>query len=316
MASVSPGAGRELPTWCGFGEAPSGDRVRAELDNVLASAAFRSSPALRRFLRYTVEHSIQGEGDRLKEYRLGLEVFGRGSSYDPQKDPIVRLEARRLRAKLREYYEDEGIHDPVRIAVPKGGYAATFSANGHTDNPVSFSAAQSTGRREPRRFRLGTVQLAAGICIVLGVLIAWSAVHNFRPNETNHTMSLAVLPLQNLSEDPAQDVLADEITEALTDHLSQLPGLQVTARNTVLHYKGANADPQKIGQELHANAVLSGRLLEHGNTLIIQTELIDIATGALLWDTQYNRNLTQVQTLQEDISRDVGRHLRLHLKIN
>src|SRR5579859_2306327 len=121
MGSASPGQGREMATESrANGKSPSPDLVLTELDRILESASFRGSPPLSRFLRYTVEHSLHGEGGRLKEYRLGLEVFGRCSSYEPQKDPIVRLEARRLRAKLREYYEDEGRHDPVRIDVPKG----------------------------------------------------------------------------------------------------------------------------------------------------------------------------------------------------
>jgi TolB-like protein len=316
MGSVSPGAGREFTTWCGLGEMPTPDSVRNQLNKVLDSATFRSSPALRRFLRYTVEHSVQGEGECLKEYRLGVEVFGRSSSYEPQKDPIVRLEARRLRAKLREYYEEEGSQDPVRISIPKGGYAASFSGNGHGELSAPFPASEISPLAEKERFPSGKAKilLALSVCIVT-VLLIGVVVYRYgaRRNDTIQTTSIAVLPFQNLSEDTAQDYLADGITESLIDSLSSFPTLRVLARSTVFHYKGENSDPQKVGSELHVSAVLTGRLLERNQILIVQTELIDVATGALLWDTQYNRKLTEIHTLQEDISRDVSRHLRLHL---
>src|ERR1700737_2247192 len=101
--------------------------VRTGLEKVLASDRFRPAEGLKRFLRYTVEHTLRGEGDQLKEYRIGVEVLDRDPSFDPRLDPAVRMAARRLRAKLQEYYETEGRKDPVRIEIPKGGYAATFS---------------------------------------------------------------------------------------------------------------------------------------------------------------------------------------------
>src|SRR5712692_10576118 len=96
-------------------------RVREELEKVLASRSFRSADRMRRFLSYVVELTIEGKCDDLKEYALGVEVFDREQSFDPRVDPIVRVEARRLRKKLEEYYEQEGAHDPLRIQLPKGG---------------------------------------------------------------------------------------------------------------------------------------------------------------------------------------------------
>jgi tetratricopeptide (TPR) repeat protein len=125
----------------------SADSVLRQLEKILASASFRGSPPLRRFLRYSVEHSLRGQGNQLKEYRLGVEVFGRPATYDPRKEPLVRLEARRLRAKLREYYEDEGRNDPIRIGIPKGAYAATFVVNNRADQPVN-AAARHAGNGE------------------------------------------------------------------------------------------------------------------------------------------------------------------------
>lgn len=102
--------------------------VRSELERLLASRSLRDSDLLKRFLRYIVEHTLAGEGDQFKEYRLGVDVFGRDASFDPRLDPVVRMAARRLRAKLREHYENGGRGSLVRIEVPKGGYSTIFVA--------------------------------------------------------------------------------------------------------------------------------------------------------------------------------------------
>ncbi len=106
----------------------SADAVRDQLERILASGGFARSERLSRFLRFAVEKKLQGEGDRLKEYLLGIEVFDRNSSYDPRLDPIVRVEASRLRAKIREYYSTEGVSDPVRIDFGKGSYAPSLES--------------------------------------------------------------------------------------------------------------------------------------------------------------------------------------------
>jgi TolB-like protein/Flp pilus assembly protein TadD len=124
---------------------------------------------------------------------------------------------------------------------------------------------------------------------------------------------MAVLPLQNLSGDPTQDYLADGITENLIDNLSRLPGLRLMGPSTSFRYKGKNWDPRKVGEDLHVDTVLTGELVERGDSLIVQTELVDVAEGSSLWNGQYNRKLAEIQFVQEDISRDILSQLRLHL---
>jgi tetratricopeptide (TPR) repeat protein len=102
--------------------------VQAELERVLANSALRDSDLLKRFLRYSVERTLAGQGDQLKEYRVGVDVFEREETFDPRLDPVVRMAAGRLRKKLQEYYRGEGALDPIRIEIPKGRYAATFVA--------------------------------------------------------------------------------------------------------------------------------------------------------------------------------------------
>jgi TolB-like protein len=96
--------------------------IRSHIERILGSSQFAQSERISRFLRFAVEESLAGRGSQLKEYVIGVEVFDRPDSYDPRVDPIVRVEARRLRRKLRLYYETEGRTEPIRIEFPKGSY--------------------------------------------------------------------------------------------------------------------------------------------------------------------------------------------------
>ena len=107
---------------------PTREAVRQSLEKLLASRVFQGSERMSRFLRFSVEHALRGEPAPLKEYVIGVQVFDRGESFDPRTDTIVRVEARRLRAKLKEYYAAEGRRDPVVIGLSEKGYHAVFSA--------------------------------------------------------------------------------------------------------------------------------------------------------------------------------------------
>jgi serine/threonine-protein kinase len=100
--------------------------IRQELGRIVASDLFSRSERLCRFLSFSVEQALRGESDRIKEYVVGVEAFGRGPSFDPRVDPVVRVEARRLRDRLKSWYEGEGRDAKIRIELPRGGYAAVF----------------------------------------------------------------------------------------------------------------------------------------------------------------------------------------------
>jgi len=106
---------------------PSSDEIRQSLAKVLASPDFASAGRLGPFLSHVVTTTLAGETDRLKESVLGVEFFGRGTGYDPRLDPVVRIEARRLRLRLEKYYATAGESDPIRIDLPKGGYVPAFA---------------------------------------------------------------------------------------------------------------------------------------------------------------------------------------------
>src|SRR6476646_8317918 len=102
------------------------EAVTEHLSRVLTSTSFAHVDRLKRFLRYVVEETVAGRSENLKEYSIGVEVFDREASFDPRTDPIVRVQARRLRARLTRYYEEEGRRDEMRIDLPKGSYAPVF----------------------------------------------------------------------------------------------------------------------------------------------------------------------------------------------
>ena len=108
-------------------EVPKPDEVRAALERIVSSDIFRSSPQLAAFLRFVVEAVLQGQSDRIKGYTIGVEALKRSANFDPLVDPIVRVEATRLRRAMARYYSGPGADSPVRIELARGDYAPRFS---------------------------------------------------------------------------------------------------------------------------------------------------------------------------------------------
>jgi len=125
--------------------------------------------------------------------------------------------------------------------------------------------------------------------------------------------SIAVLPFANLGNDPKTEYLSDGITESLINSLSQLPNLAVMSRNTVFRYKGQATDPQKVGRDLHVRAILTGRLIQTGDELLISVNLEDVENSRQLWGEQYNRKLSNLVSVQQEIAGDIYGRLRPRL---
>lgn len=165
----------------------SAPAVRQQLARILAHEEFAQSERMCRFLRLVVEYSLENRAHELKEYLVGVEVFDRKTSYDPRLDPIVRVEARRLRAKLQKYYEGEGRLDDVVIELPKGSYAAIFTTRGNSakqDVPVApdgtiavLPFSNLSAEEENEYFSDGlTQELIHGLTRVDGLrVVAWNS---------------------------------------------------------------------------------------------------------------------------------------------
>ena len=247
---------------------PAAEQIRAHLAKVLASKLFVRSERLCRFLRVTVERTLAGETADINEYVLGQEVFDRDQRYDPRIDSIVRVEARRLRSKLRDYYTGPGADDPVRIAFPTGSYVPVFSH--------SAVAPKTTGPSlDPR--------------------------------------TVAVLPFVNLSSEPDQDFFCDGITEEILNALTAIPELNVVARTSVFYFKGTSADVREIGERLGAGTVIEGSVRKADHRLRISATAIKASDGLILWSDTFDRALSDVFAIQDEIARAVAGALRVSL---
>jgi TolB-like protein/Tfp pilus assembly protein PilF len=147
----------------------------------------------------------------------------------------------------------------------------------------------------------GAVLLLLLLVIVSGLL---------GPNKSAQLDSIAILPFAHDAAYPDGEYLSDGITESIMNSLSQLPKLRVTARSLVFRYKAKDTDPRKAGSELGVRAVLTGRVAQRGNNLIVQTELVDVNSGSQLWGQQYNRELADIFSVQENIASEISGKLQ------
>src|SRR5947207_10123471 len=149
-----------------------------------------------------------------------------------------------------------------------------------------------------------SLQIAVGLFLESEVdtiaALAWIGLFYFSPRFKTPIDSIAVLPFSNATGDANVEYLSDGITEGVINSLSQLPQLRVMARSTVFHYKGRDIDPQKIGRDLNVRAVLTGTLVQHGDDVRVQAELVDVGNGSELWGEQYHEKLSDALALQED----------------
>jgi TolB-like protein/Tfp pilus assembly protein PilF len=153
---------------------------------------------------------------------------------------------------------------------------------------------------------LATIGIALVVIFVLGYFY-------LSRSRTSAIESIAVMPFVNESGNADVEYLSDGMTETLISSLSQLPNLNVKARSSVFRYKGKETNPQTIGKELNVQAILNGRVVQHGDQLTLSLELIDAQTENVIWSEQYNRRQSDLVTLQSEIARDVSSKLKSKL---
>src|SRR5580693_4050169 len=168
----------------------SADQIRAALEKMLASPGFVNADRLCRFMRYVVDETLDGQTDKLKETLLGIEVLGRKPTYDPRVDAVVRTEAVKLRARLKEYYETEGREDPVRIDLPKGGYVPAFRLREEPAEPVAPLLSEPPSDVKPSLWK--TIAAGAAIVLVLAASVWIAARKGARSDGRTELSSIAV----------------------------------------------------------------------------------------------------------------------------
>lgn len=249
--------------------------VREQLARIVNSAGFVSSARLSRFLTHIVNRTIEGELSSLKEFSVAMEVFDRSSDYDPDIDAIVRVQARRLRAKLKAYYEEgAGTNEPVLIALRPGSYMPIFR----------WLDTQPSRQHE----QIG-------------------------PTLERDPASVAVLPFVNMSPDPEQDYFCDGISEEIINSLTHVAGLKVVARTSAFQFKAVSIDIREVGRRLNADVVIEGSVRKSGAQLRITGQAIQAESGHHLWSEIYCRELKDIFAIQEEIAESVAGLLRAHM---
>jgi len=250
----------------------SPSEIDAELQRILASGIFANAERMKRFLRFVVEETLGGKGDELNEQLLGAEVYDRDERFDPRVDSIVRVDAVRLRSKLREYYGSEGKSSPIRIEIPKGSYKPRFDRPKETDS--------GTRAERPAKNQL--------------------------PGKT-----IAVLPFADLSPQRDQEYFADGIAEELMFALSRVPKLRVVSQTSVFAFKGKGMDVREIGRQLDVESIMEGSVRKTEQKLRIMVQLADVGTGFHIWSEVFTCELRDVFSVQEEISKSVAEALRV-----
>ncbi len=278
--------------------------VRRQLGRVLESPGFARNERLSGFLRFVVERHLDGKDNELKESVIAIQVFGRRPDFDSRLDPVVRTEAVRLRARLSAYYSKEGQADALVIELPKGGYVPRFREV-EEERQVIAPMPEKTPARFSARSWL-TLGLA-GLIIALAAAGWWWMQHRSAP------ISIAVLPLENTSHDPANDYFADGLTDELIRNLSIIEGLTVRSRTSSFGMKGRPRNIRDAGQQLQADYILEGSVLRAGQKLRINAQLIRVRDDFPLWSRRFDRELTDVFSIQDEISLAIVNNLRLKL---
>ena len=284
------------------------DQVLAELERVLASAPFANSQRSQRFLRYVVEATFADVEETLKEFAIAVDVFERNTSYDPSVDATVRVEAGRLRSRLREYYADAGRNDPIIIEVPKGGYRASFAANPNvvTEAPIPVEAAVRRPVRQPILISALTVLLVLGVVTTTLLLEKRQASP---PVRNSGQIVLAVLPFSNQTGSEANSYLTEGITETLIRQFSQLPQVRVISRAAVDRINQQNAT-----SDYGVGYLLNGALVHNADgKMMLNAELSNAKDGSVLASRQYIPDKADLRPIQADIVQDVVKALRIQL---
>jgi TolB-like protein len=282
--------------------------IRHQLGRILQDDNFPVAEQRREFLRFVVEETLEGRGKQLKGVIIAQSVFGRNESFDPQNDPVVRLEARRLRSDLDRYYAGAGRWDAVRISIPKGGYTPKFESQ-ETQQPTSSDPALTPQEVAPKR-SFTKLTVAVVVLLLMILPLSW---YLLTPRPTHAEMDIpkgpviAVLPFLHLSEDPKRAYFTQGITQQLTSELVRFRDLWVLPLGTIQRLNSTSPDPQKLAEDLGAEFILEGSVLEKGETLSITARLIDLNSGRYIWVRNYDSVATPVEiyAVQDEIVQDV-----------
>lgn len=257
--------------------------IREGLERILGSREFQRARRNRDFLRYVVSETLAGRADRIKAYSIAVSALDRDESFDAQADPVVRLEAGQLRRRIERYYLTDGIEDPVRIDMPKGGYVPVFSRRPAAANAASPAA--------PARSRMaawiwgavpGAVLAAAISVVVLSAAFVAGPPPSFLPAPHESAPRLAIEPFGAAGDDGGT-LPAGWLAEGLA------AGLDEEVARMLTHYDGvAVTSAGGSGRPPSPDLILSGSVRAVDGTVRITARLVDARTSLLLWSRIYD----------------------------
>ena len=294
--------GREMS-----GSSPSTEDVIEQLERMLEGVSFKASPRRQEMLRFIVDETLAGRGDRLKGATVAISVFGRDETFDQQSDPVVRLEARRLRSDLDSYYVDAGSQDPVRITIPKGGYVPHFEWQhqealaptsgppipGVTSPTGDPAVTSSSGAGNETKSRRGRLTLATAL-LAIGGLVAITAVFGQRGagagREQARTPAIIVLPFEAFGDIDDIGLIASGVTEELIGNLMLFKDFRVFSANASFR-QDTGTDPETLRRELGAAFAVMGVMQSQDGRIYLRARLVDTETGEVRWSGSYDQPL-------------------------
>ncbi|MBY5699732.1 adenylate cyclase [Rhizobium leguminosarum] len=296
--------------------APQADDISEQLERVVSSPEFPGVGRAAAFLRYVVSETLEGRGNRIKAYSIAIEVFGRDPGFT-QDDPVVRIEAGRLRRSLERYYLVAGQHDPVRIDIPKGGYVPTFawSCPASVDIGDEDAGETSPSKVRPGRWWRARRVLLPGAAAFAAVAISlyWIVTRSPAPSlERVASLSpdrpaLVVAPFANLGEGPEAQLYTAGLTEELMTILPRFKEIKVFGRETSKSLP-ADVGASEVRAEFGARYLLAGGVRMSGKRLRVTARLLDTSDGEILWSENYDNDLASgdLFAIQTDVARKVA----------
>lgn len=295
----------------GLREAPGAEDIRTQLQRIVTSSEFPSFGRGAAFLSYIVEETLAGRANRLKGFSIALEVFRRDEHFT-QEDPVVRIEAGRLRRALERYYFVAGQTDPIRIDIPKGGYVPTFKWSMPEEEHVVAMPPHGIPRSSPWR-SMQTVMVACLTVVgVLGVAaMSWFST-GFAPvgaglKATPDEPSLVIAPFANLGESPEARLYTIGLTEELLTTLPRFKEIKVFGRETSKNLT-PDVDVTQVREQLGARYLLAGGVRVSGVRMRVSARLVDTGDGAILWSQNYDNDLRSIDLfkVQSDVASRVA----------
>jgi TolB-like protein/tetratricopeptide (TPR) repeat protein len=314
------------PTSPGSGPHFNSEEVLSELNRILHSETFRTSDSHRSFLRYVVEQTLLGHGQDIKEYSVATEALGKDNSFDPRLDPIVRIQASKLRARLAKYYATEGLGNPLRIGLPKGSYSPAFlpadsvlrekeeeeSKPEIKAAPAPLSQAETVRPAAMLRPSRRAMFAIATLCVA-SVIAGWLIVKRTSAAGPISQASIVITPFQNLSDSREDDFFSDGLTEELIDSMARLRDVHVIGRTSAFQFKGKAVDIREIGKELDVATVLQGTVRRYNGRVRVTAQLSDSARATVLWSQIFDDEVIDTVSIQSDIANAITAELGVHL---